>query len=62
MSINTRINPWAREWLQLKLDFSSPIKLCAPFPGMEIPWTQEKIDELDSVLARYPGKAENEVN
>lgn len=29
---------------------SNPIKLCAPFPGMDQPWTQEKKDELDTVL------------
>lgn len=27
--------------------------LCAPFPGMGEPWTQEKIAELDAALSKY---------
>ena len=35
------------------------LQLCAPFPGMNIPWTQEKKDEFSKSLALYEDGALN---
>jgi hypothetical protein len=33
-----------------------PFTLCAPFPGMDIPWTEEKKEELRRVLDKIREK------
>ena len=34
-------------------------KLCAPFPGMDIPWTEEKKSEFAAVLEKYEKSGES---